>query len=137
MIEGSVWIRDDVVMAVHERQLAEHGGAQGIRDASDLKAALLAPLETSRIDDADLASVASAYGYQLVTRHPFMDGNRRTAYVCIRLFLVLNGRDIVAKREDKSRIMLKLAQGTVTHIQLASWIRRHLTDTPAATTASS
>ena len=120
------WIRDDIVFAVHDRQLAEHGGAPGVRDTGLLESALNAPKQMFHYDKkADLLKLAAAYGYALSSNHPFVDGNKRTAYVCMRLFLVLNGKDIVAEKEEKIRVMLHLAAGRIDREALATWLRTH------------
>ncbi|MBN2341975.1 MAG: type II toxin-antitoxin system death-on-curing family toxin [Deltaproteobacteria bacterium] len=120
-----VWIRDDVVLALHERQLAEHGGARDIRDTGLLDSALNALRQLFHYKKADLHHLAAAYGFSLASNHPFVDGNKRTAYVCMRLFLCLNGLDIVATKEQKIRVMLDLARGKIDTEALADWLRKH------------
>ncbi len=93
-----IWISDEVVVAIHRRQLAEHGGLQGIRDEGLLQSALHRPKNLLAYSESppDMASLAAAYAYGIVKNHPFMDGNKRTAYVVMRTFLKLNGYDIQA-----------------------------------------
>lgn len=122
-----IWIRDDVVYALHDRQLAEHGGAPGIRDSGLLESALNAPKHLFHYKQANLLHLAAAYGFALAANHPFVDGNKRTAYVCMRLFLRLNGLDIVAVKEEKIRIMLNLAAGKIDRNALATWLTKHTT----------
>ena len=121
-----VWIREDVVLAVHSRQLAEHGGIPGLRDASLLDSALNAPKQFFHYEQADIVNLAAAYAFSLSSNHPFADGNKRTAYVCMLLFLKLNGLDIDAEKSEKAEIMLKLAAGEINREQLALWIKNHL-----------
>ncbi|MHC4442937.1 MAG: type II toxin-antitoxin system death-on-curing family toxin [Planctomycetota bacterium] len=123
-----IWIRDDVVRAIHSRQLSEHGGQEGIRDEGLLDSALTRPRSKLNYSSSepDLAELAASYAYGLSQNHPFIDGNKRTAYVACRTFLILNGRDIVAPQEEKVLIFLQLAAGTLSEQQLAEWIRNHL-----------
>jgi death-on-curing protein len=127
-----VWVRTDVVYAIHRRQIAEHGGGEGIRDAGLLDSALARPKNLTVYSDSesgpDLAALAAAYAWGLARNHPFVDGNKRTAYVVCRTFLKLNGQDIEATPEEKYLTFLRLAEGRLSERQLASWIRDHLTD---------
>jgi death-on-curing protein len=129
-VKEPTWIRDDVVRALHERQLAEHGGAPGIRDAGLLDSALNAPKQLFHYEKADTVQLAAAYGFALAANHPFVDGNKRTAYVCMRLFLVRNGKDIAATREEKIEVMLNLAAGRIKRNDLTAWLREHLVSRP-------
>jgi len=124
-----LWIRDDVVIAIHRRQLAEHGGGDGIRDAGLLESALNKPKNLYHYNDPkpDLAQIAASYAYGIARNHPFVDGNKRTAFVACRLFLKLNGTDINASQDDKYHTFLKLAAGDISETELADWISRHLT----------
>ena len=123
-----VWVRDDVVLAIHRRQLAEHGGGEGIRDPGLLDSALSRPknLLAYSTEEPDLALLAAAYAWGLARNHPFVDGNKRTAYVVCRTFLRLNGRDLDASQEEKYVTFLRLAEGRLTEQALAAWIREHL-----------
>ena len=123
-----VWVRADVVLAIHRRQLAEHGGAEGLRDAGLLASALDRPLNLAAYGDPkpDLAALAAVYAAGIARNHPFIDGNKRTAFVVCRTFLVLNGSDLTATRDQKYETFLSLASGNLTDEQLAAWIREHL-----------
>ena len=125
-----IWIRDDVVLAIHQRQLAEHGGAEGIRDEGLLISALARPRNRLAYSDAapDLAELAAAYAHGITTNHPFLDGNKRTAFVVCRTFLLLNGKDMSTSREEKYLTFLRLAQGDLSEEDLAAWIRDRLVD---------
>ena len=122
-----VWIREDVVLAIHRRQLSEHGGAEGLRDAGLLASALARPRNLLAYSDGepDFATLASAYAFGIVRNHPFIDGNKRTGYVVCRTFLVLNGHDLSASREDKYSTFLSLAGGELSEDELTLWIREH------------
>jgi death on curing protein len=123
-----VWVRDDVVLAIHRRQLAEHGGSEGTRDPGLLDSALARPknLLAYSAEEPDVALLAASYAWGLVRNHPFVDGNKRTAYVVCRTFLKLNGQDIDAPQEEKYLTFLRLAEGRLTEQDLAGWIRDHL-----------
>ena len=123
-----VWVREDVVLAVHLRQLAEHGGGEGIRDEGLLKSALARPQNLLAYGDPppDLAGLAAAYAYGIARNHPFIDGNKRTALIVARLFLLLNGRNLLATQEEKYSTFLALAAGKLEEEELANWLRAHL-----------
>jgi death-on-curing protein len=123
-----VWVRADVVLAVHLRQLAEHGGGEGIRDEGLLQSALARPQNLLAYADPspDLAGLAAAYAYGIARDHPFIDGNKRTALIVTRLFLLLNGVNLVATQEEKYSTFLALAAGKLSEEALANWVRTHL-----------
>ena len=125
-----VWVREDVVLAVHLRQLAEHGGGEGIRDEGLLQSALARPqnLLAYGAPPPDLASLAAAYAYGIARNHPFVDGNKRTALIVARLFLLLNGMDLVATQGEKYSTFLALAAGELSEEDLAIWVREHLSN---------
>ena len=127
-MDEPVWVRDDVVFAIHRRQLAEHGGADGIRDDGLLASALARPKNLLAYSDhePDLPALAASYAYGIVRDHPFVDGNKRVALVVCRTFLKLNGYEIDASQEDKYVTFMKLAAGQLAEAGLANWIRDHL-----------
>ena len=86
-----VWIELPLVLAIHNRQLAEHGGSEGIRDQGLLESALFRPLNLLNYGNPSIFELAAAYGYGITKNHPFIDGNKRTSYVVMRTFLKLNG----------------------------------------------
>ena len=116
------------MLAIQLRQLAEHGGETGLRDAGLLASALARPKNLLAYSEAepDLPVLAASYAFGIIRNHPFIDGNKRTGYVVRRTFLRLNGADIEASPEDKYTTFLKLADGSLTEAQLAAWIREHL-----------
>jgi death-on-curing protein len=126
--QNVVWVREDVVLALHLRQLAEHGGGEGIRDEGLLQSALARPQNLLAYGDPppDLASLAAAYAYGMTRNHPFVDGNKRTALIVARLFLLLNGMNLVATQEEKYLTFVKLAAGELSEGELTNWIRVHL-----------
>ncbi len=123
-----IWILDDVVVAIHRRQLAEHGGGDGIRDQGLLASALEKPKNLYQYSEPkpDLAAMAASYAYGICRNHPFVDGNKRTAFVICHLFLKLNGKAIHAPQEEKYQIFMDLAAGDMSEEALTEWIRNNL-----------
>jgi death on curing protein len=120
------WVALNVAYAVHDRQLAEHGGLSGIRDAGALEAALARPKNLAAYKNADAAELAACYAFSLARNHPFADGNKRTAWVLARVFLAENGRRITFEPIDAVRLMEGLASGSVTEADAATWFRTRL-----------
>lgn len=127
---GIRWLLDETVYAIHRRQIAEHGGRDGVRDEGLLASALARPqnLLASSEKTPDISALASALAYGMAKNHPFIDGNKRTALVVSRTFLLLNGFDIVATQEEKYLTLLKLAEGNLSEDELTDWFRRKLTE---------
>jgi len=117
------WIDLSVVLAIHEQQIAEHGGSLGIRDLGMIESALGRPQNRLLYNDPDIFDLAAAYGYGLAQNHGFIDGNKRTAYVVTRLFLVLNGYDISASEIEKVITFEKVGKSEIDQTALASWLR--------------
>ena len=122
-----IWIPKHVVLALHRRQLAEHGGGDGIRDEGMLESALARPEQLFAYGNPppDLCALSASYALGLSKNHPFVDGNKRTAYVVMRLFLVRNGRDLTASKEDRYYAMLALASSEHTEESFAAWLREN------------
>jgi death-on-curing protein len=108
-----IWIDDALVFAIHDRQLAEHGGAEGVRDESLLHSALARPLNQLLYTGADIVDLAAKYTVGIVKNHPFVDGNKRTGFVVGVLFLELNGYRFTASEPDAAQAVLELAAGTI------------------------
>jgi death on curing protein len=121
-----VWLDADVALAIHERQLAEHGGGVGVRDAGLLESALGRPVNRWAYGEDDPAALAAAYAFGVARNHPFIDGNKRTAWVLARLFLRLNGQHLVFDQHDAIRTVLALASGDLSEDELADWFRGHI-----------
>lgn len=123
-----LWIEKPLAIAIHERQLAEHGGGGGVRDESLLDSALARPQQRHAYGDPppDLADLAASLAFGLVRNHPFVDSNKRTAHVCYRVFLAINGADLDAGDEDKYITMLALAEGRLAEAEFAAWLRQHI-----------
>lgn len=118
------WVRVEAVIAIHKRQITEHGGSDGVRDEGLLLSALARPQNLLAYgEDVDIAALAAAYAFGIAKNHPFIDGNKRTALVVLRTFVSLNGYDLDASEEDKYTTILNLAGGGLTEEQLAEWVR--------------
>jgi death-on-curing protein len=121
------WITSATALAIHERQLAEHGGRIGIRDETLLASALARPQQTHTYREApDLADLASSLAFGLARNLPFIDGNKRTAHVCYRVFLDLNYAELEATDEELYVRMLALAEGMLDETAFARWLRSRL-----------
>ena len=120
------WLSLDIALAVHDRQLAEHGGPTGVRDQDMLESALARPLNQWTYGEDDLCALAAAYAYGIARNHPFTDGNKRTAWVFARLFLVLNGQTLSFTPRMAIEVVLALAAGELDEDELADWFRQHL-----------
>jgi death on curing protein len=124
-----VWVQDKVVLAIHEAQLAEHAGAGGIRDPSGLASALARPQNlVANGGKQDAASLAACCAFGISRNHPFVDGNKRTAFVVMELFLELNGWRLEASDTDCITAMETLAAGQFPENSFAKWVRKHLVE---------
>jgi death on curing protein len=121
-----VWVSEAAVLAIHDSQLAEHGGSTGVRDTGLLESALARPQNLAAYEAPDVAALAAAYAFGISRNHPFVDGNKRTAYVVAELFAVLNGFDVVASDADVVLHTEQLASGRVSEQEYAEWIRKNL-----------
>jgi death on curing protein len=119
------WIAKATILKIHSAQLAEHGGISGIRDDGLLESALARPELKAQYGEADLPLLAAAYAYGIARNHSFLDGNKRTAYVAMELFLLKNGMLLVSSDEDSVITFLKLAAGELSEDELAAWIRQN------------
>lgn len=117
-----IWIEEAVVIAIHRRQLAEHGGSDGIRDKGLLESALFRPKNKYNYGNPTIFELAAAYGYGIAKNHPFIDGNKRTSYVVTRTFLKLNGCDIQASAIEKYQMWMRLASSQINEAELVKWI---------------
>jgi death-on-curing protein len=121
-----IWIDPDVLLAAHDEQLAEHGGASGIRDQGLFESALARPKNLAAYEEPDAARLAAAYAFGIARNHAFVDGNKRTAFVALELFLVLNGYELTAEDTQCVLVMLSVASGSFSEAELADWIRRNM-----------
>ena len=121
-----VWLDATLALAIHDRQLAEHGGPSGVRDTGALESALGRPVNQWVYGEDDRCALAAAYAFGIARNHPFTDGNKRTAWVLARLFLRLNGTEIAFEQRDAINTVLALAAGELSEDELADWFRAHL-----------
>ncbi|NRD88884.1 type II toxin-antitoxin system death-on-curing family toxin [Sphingopyxis sp. BSNA05] len=123
-----IWLGADIALAIHDRQLAEHGGPSGVRDQGLLESALAKPVNKWGCGENDLCALAAAYAFGVARNHPLTDGNKRTAWVLARTFLVLNNGQLLFDREEAIATVQSLAAGELTEEQLAKWFRDHIAD---------
>ena len=121
------WLDRAVILAIHDMQLAEHGGGAGVRDAGLLDSALGKPLHLQAYGEPppDAAALAASYGYGISRNHPFIDGNKRTGFVAAELFLRLNGLALHADDASCVLTMLAVAAGDMPEEEFAAWLRAH------------
>lgn len=120
------WIDKRVLLLLHGESLAEHGGLSGLRDGGLLDAALARPLSLAAYGQPDLADLAAAYGCGLAQNHPFIDGNKRAAFLAVGLFLGLNGFRLQAKQLEATQVMFAVAAGEIEEVTCAAWLRAHI-----------
>lgn len=118
-----VWLLPAVVRAIHDEQIAEHGGGGGLRDAGLLESALDRPRDLLAYGTLDMAALAAALGHGIARNHPFVDGNKRTAFVAVELFLELNDHALTADDAECVIVMLRLAEGSIGENDFAAWLR--------------
>jgi death-on-curing family protein len=123
-----IWISKALALAIHDRQLAEHGGVGGVRDEGLLDSALARPQQLYAYGEPapDLADLTASLAYGLARNHPFIDGNKRTAHVCYRVFLRLNGADLIADDNEKYTAMIGLSEGSLSEPEFAQWLRSRI-----------
>jgi death-on-curing protein len=122
-----VWLSRTVVDAMHADQVREHGGLPGVRDDNVLESALARARQKWTYGERDVAVLAAAYGYGIVTSHPYRDGNKRIGFLALVTFLGVNGHDFDTTDADVVATIVELAAGRLTESELARWIRDHLT----------
>jgi len=125
-MDGPIWVEKPEVLVAHSRQLAEHGGSDGIRDESLLDSALARPRNVFAYEDfATLARLAASYAFGIARNHAFVDGNKRTALIVAEGFLRFNGLKVVAPPEEKYFVYLHLAEGSLSEEELTAWFTGH------------
>jgi death-on-curing protein len=122
-----VWIELEVVLAIHDEQLAEHGGQPGVRDRGLLESAMARPQNQFAYGEHSIARMAASYAFGISRNHPFLDGNKRASLVVAELFLELNGLELTATDAQCVTTFLQLAAGELSEEQLAEWIAGHST----------
>jgi death-on-curing protein len=128
-MDDPIWITRELAVAIHQRQLAEHGGANGVRDEGMLDSALGRPRHLFAYADPtpSIPTLAASYAFGIAKNHAFIDGNKRTAHVVYRVFLALNGYEITATQEARYAAMLRLAAGDTSEEDFAAWLTQHTT----------
>lgn len=121
-----IWIDPGILLTAHDEQLAEHGGASGIRDLGLFESALARPQNLAAYGEPDAAALAASYAYGIAKNHAFVDGNKRTALVALEYFLALNGLELAADDSQCVLVILFVASGAFSEDELARWIRQHL-----------
>lgn len=117
------YIKESTAIAIHEEQLMEHGGGHGIRDIGLLQSALARPENLAAYGEPDVYQMAASYAYGIAKNHPFIDGNKRTAFVVMEVFLLLNGAELTASDADCVTTFLALAAGDLSEEGLVEWLR--------------
>jgi len=120
------WIGSVVALIVHEEQLRDHGGPQGVRDVTLLESALAKPQNLASYGDPDAAALAASYAFGIARNHPFVDGNKRISAVISETFLNMNGYTLTASDPELAVAIESLAAGELSEVELASWFREHL-----------
>jgi death-on-curing protein len=120
------WVSEETVLAIHDEQIAEHGGMPGVRDMSLVQSALHRPQNIAAYGDPDIADLAAAYAYGISSNHGFFDGNKRTAFVAAYVFLLDQGYDLMASDQEAVTTMLAVAAGEMSEIELAVWFRGYI-----------
>jgi death-on-curing protein len=121
------WADKRVLLLLHGESLAEHGGLPGLRDDGLLDSALARPLNLVAYGQPDFADLAATYGCGIAQNHPFVDGNKRAAFLAVGLFLALNGFRLQASQLEATQTMLAVAAGEIEETEFAAWLRAHLT----------
>lgn len=120
------WVTVEVVLATHEEQRLIHGGPPGVRDQGALESALARPINQAAYGDPDAATLAAAYAFGIARNHPFVDGNKRAAWLTARLFLAINGQRLTFDTGEAIATVLALAAGELTEDELADWFRQRI-----------
>ena len=119
------WLGEAVVLAMHGRLLAEHGGAQGLRDSNMLDSALARPKQLLAYGEPDISDLAAAYTSGIIRNHPFVDGNKRTAFMAAYVFLASNGLRLVATEVDAAQVVTLLAANEIDEATFSAWLRKN------------
>lgn len=122
-----LWVRQDVVLAVHNDQVARHGGSEGLRDAGGLESALAYPQNLAAYGEPGLAELAAGYLFAVAKNHAFVDGNKRTAWVTCNIFIEINGSELVFDKIAAVRFVEGVAGGAIDYEGARAWIATRLT----------
>lgn len=122
------WISREALLRLHAMSLVQFGGLPGLRNDGLLESALARPEQRAHYGKPDIADLAAAYAFGLAKNHPFVDGNKRAAFLALGLSLRLNGHRLTASQPEATQVVLSLAAGDLTEEELAVWIRGHMAD---------
>lgn len=122
------WVSLPVILAIHDRQIAEHGGLDGLRDPNGLQSSIARPLQLASYEQPDAAELAAAYLWGMTRNDAFSDGNKRTAWIAARLFLADNGKQLEFDRNEAVRFVEAASAGTLSEAQVVAWFRERIQD---------
>jgi death-on-curing protein len=129
-VSTPIWLLRSLIDAAHDAQIAEHGGVDGLRDEGALDSALARPVNLNAYGETDVFRLAAAYAFGIVRNHPFVDGNKRTAFLAAYVFLHVNGHEIVAGEVSAVTAVLALAAGEIGEEEFTKWLRRNCRSRP-------
>jgi death-on-curing protein len=127
----TLWLSKRLVLAMHDEQLREHGGASGLRDEGLLESALARPVNRAGYGDPDIVELAALYADAIAHNHPFIDGNKRTAFTALVVFLDMNGMEFDPPEAEAVVMMLALASSEIDEAAFTAWVRQYATEPPA------
>jgi death on curing protein len=119
-----IWLMRDLLLAIHDEQIAEHGGAPGIRDHALLESALARPRNHAGYGAPDVPGLGALYALAIARNHPFVDGNKRAAFVALETFLILNGFELVASDAEATVMMMEMSAGEIADAAFIAWVKR-------------
>ena len=119
------WLSQRIVEAIHQKQLQRHGGGHGLRDVHLLESAIARPQNLAAYGEPSVFELAACYAFGIARNHPFVDGNKRTAFVAAALFLRTNGYQLIADKAEAAIVFLRLAAGELSEEALAEWLRKN------------
>lgn len=124
-MDSYIWISDSMAKVIHDDQIEEHGGSFGVIDSGLLSSALARPQNLYAYERASLIPLAAAYAYGIVRNHPFVDGNKRTAFQVMFVFLKVNGKILEVPEPEVVIIMTELAEGKIQEDDLIDWLKKY------------
>ncbi len=120
------FLNREVILAIHNEQISQHGGLSGIRDEGLLDSALNRPINLHLYEKVSLVHCAAAYAFGIIRNHPFQDGNKRTGFIAALTFLILNGIDIVIDEQEVVLFISDLAAGSKSEEEVVEWLQKHI-----------
>ncbi len=120
-----IWFLESVVLAMHDEQVAEHGGVVGVRDANLLASAMARPQNLAAYGNPSVFDLAAGYAFGIIKNHPFLDGNKRTGFLAAYAFLDLNGWELSAPETEAVMTVVDLAKGSIDEADFAQWLKKN------------